>query len=176
MIVVLVFLTTLMLPLTVTAHPPPYPVDDLTDPTITSNLRAILYFEGQVGNSITWYVSDDHPGTYMIIVTFPPTLIAPLTIKSGFWNHSSETITLGVDGLTAGNYAYSLIVYDGRGNKASNRVHVTVLTESEAVQRRIVNSVVIVIILVTGAILIRGWLEWRRPGFHTNPTRIQNSS
>ncbi|MHA2360294.1 MAG: hypothetical protein ACXAB5_08475, partial [Candidatus Thorarchaeota archaeon] len=36
---------------------------ETTDPTITNNPSNIVYVEGQIGNSITWYASDDYPGT-----------------------------------------------------------------------------------------------------------------
>ncbi|MFX1560821.1 MAG: hypothetical protein ACFFBL_09550 [Promethearchaeota archaeon] len=128
---------------------------ETTDPIITNHPSNIMYVEGQVGNSITWYASDDNPGAYIIISTHPTLLIAPFTIKSGLWNDSSEAITVVVDGFSAGEYVISLIVYDLSGNHDSDKLMLTVIEESTV---RLLWTMIFVIggiILVIGAIVYR---------------------
>jgi hypothetical protein len=120
---------------------------ETTDPIITNNPGDIWYIEGQEGHSITWYASDDNPGTYRVIRTHPTQLVAPFTIKSGLWNHSSEAITVVVDGFSAGPHVISLIVYDLSGNHDSDRVKLTVIEESAV-------RLVWIMIFVTGGIIL----------------------
>lgn len=79
----------------------------------------IMFIEGQEGNSITWQPYDENPGSYEILVDGE-------LHRSGLWNLTSEAIVEIVDHLTVGNYNYTLIVYDVRGNSASDTVMVTV--------------------------------------------------
>jgi hypothetical protein len=128
---------------------------ETTDPIITNHPSNIVYVEGQVGNSITWYASDDHPAVYKVILTHPYYLIAPFTIKSGLWNDSSEAITVVVDGFPVGQHVISLIVYDLSGNHDSDKVWLTVLDESETYLFLIMISVVGGLLIVLAAVVIR---------------------
>ncbi|MFW9788198.1 MAG: hypothetical protein ACFFE2_10780 [Candidatus Thorarchaeota archaeon] len=127
-----------------------------TEPIITNHPRDIVYVEGQVGTSITWYASDDYPATYEIFVGFSPDhgMPALIKIRSGLWNHSSEAITVAVDGLPVGVFLYRLIVYDLSGNDDKDEVVVTVIDEFTANLRWILISVVGGAILVIGAAVI----------------------
>jgi len=120
------------------------------DPIIVTHPNDIVYIEGQVGNSITWYASDDYPATYEISVlpiTNPQILIAPFSVKSGFWNDSSEAITVNVDGRSVGTYAFTLIVHDLSGNHAGDTVRVTVIEGPDT-------SLLWIILPVMGCIVI----------------------
>jgi len=129
---------------------------ETTDPIITNHPGNIVYVEGQVGNTVTWYASDEHPDTYVVIRTIPTVPIASSTVQSGAWNDSSEAITVNVDGFAVGDYYISLIVHDAAGNKDSDRISLSVISESTVIQYLTLISVVAGgLILVTGAILIK---------------------
>jgi hypothetical protein len=117
------------------------------EPIIANHPSDIVYIDGQVGHSITWYASDENPGAYVVVLTHPTYLIAPFTIKSGLWNHSSEAITVVVDGFSVGEHVISLIVYDLSGNHDSDKVLLTVLDES-------VVDLLWIMIFVTGGIIL----------------------
>ncbi|MHA1907048.1 MAG: hypothetical protein ACW98Y_07125 [Candidatus Thorarchaeota archaeon] len=74
---------------------------------------------GSTGNEITWNPSDPSPDTYEIFKD-------DVSIKTGLWNSSLETITLGIDGLSIGEYNYTLLVTDLDGMTATNSAIVTV--------------------------------------------------
>ncbi|MGY5856416.1 MAG: hypothetical protein RTS72_07425 [Candidatus Thorarchaeota archaeon] len=95
---------------------------DTISPTI-DNPDDISYIEGEEGNSITWYPTDDYPSHYEI-------LIDEVVYKSGVWNHTVEAVVVSVDELSAGDYDYTCIVYDIRGNFARDDVMVTVQAEA----------------------------------------------
>jgi hypothetical protein len=95
---------------------------DTISPTI-DNPDDISYIEGEEGNSITWYPTDDYPSHYEI-------LIDEVVYKSGVWNHTVEAVIVSVDELSAGDYDYTCIVYDIRGNFARDDVMVTVQAEA----------------------------------------------
>jgi len=124
------------------------------EPIITNHPSDIVYIEGQVGYNITWYASDDNPGAYVVVRTHPTELIAPSTIKSGVWNHSSEAITVDVDGFSAGEHVISLIVFDLSGNHDSDRVSLTVIEQSVVYQFRLMISVVGGFLIVLAAVII----------------------
>lgn len=111
---------------------------------------------GEIVLERTWFASDDNPGAYVVIRTHPIQLIAPFTIKSGLWNHSSEAITVVVDGFSVGEHVISLIVYDLSGNHDSDRVLLTVLDES------VVDLLWIMIFVTGGIILVITAIVYRR--------------
>ena len=78
----------------------------------------VSYQEGETGNSITWTATDDNPTTYT--VTQNGTIV-----ESGSWD-SGNPITINVDGLSFGLYIYTITVYDGSGNDATDSVYVLV--------------------------------------------------
>lgn len=92
---------------------------DSTIPEITPP-DDIVYFEGEVGNNITWVVYDEHPGYYEVSRngTF---------YTYGIWNETSDSITICVDGLEVGVYLYDVLVGDSFGNNATDLVIVIVL-------------------------------------------------
>ena len=91
---------------------------DGTAPTIDSPAD-IEYEVGETGNSITWTPTDLHPASYTIYRD-------STVIESDDWD--GGTITINVDGLSAGSYNYTLVVTDVGGNTATDTVIVTVTT------------------------------------------------
>jgi len=79
----------------------------------------IAYDEGDVGSSITWHPLDDNPVRYEIWRD-------DVLLRSGDWNSSSESISINVDGLSAGVYVYTLIVVDYGEHATSDSVLVRV--------------------------------------------------
>ncbi|MFW9967528.1 MAG: hypothetical protein ACFFEA_10280, partial [Candidatus Thorarchaeota archaeon] len=80
----------------------------------------IGYFEGSSqGESITWTPSDEYPLSYEVYVD-------GTVLISGDWNSSSESITVPVWGLDAGEYNYTIEVSDFAGNTATDTVIVSV--------------------------------------------------
>jgi len=132
---------------------------ETTDPIILNQPSEIEYIEGQVGYNITWYASDDYPSTYELLSMrdeLPPAIPLPqmpVLFKSGLWNDSSEAITLNVDGLSPGVYTYVLVVYDVRGNSATDWVKVTVMPVT--VLPWIMISVVGGLLIVIAAVVVR---------------------
>ncbi len=118
---------------------------ETTAPTL-NHPSDIVYVEGQVGNNITWYASDNYPSWYRILKD-------GALLRSGSWNLSTEAITVIVDGLTTGEYNYTLTVYDLRGNSVSDEVLVTV--QPPSIQPWILISVAIGIIFVIAAFVVR---------------------
>jgi hypothetical protein len=132
---------------------------ETTPPIILNQPSDFQYFEGRVGYNITWYASDDYPSTYEIYVKHdplpptPPIPCLPSLLKSGLWNDSSEAITLNVDGLSEGLHRYILVVYDVRGNNATDSVTVTV--RSETVLPWVLISVFGGVVIVIAAVVVR---------------------
>ncbi|MFW9870508.1 MAG: hypothetical protein ACFFEL_12855, partial [Candidatus Thorarchaeota archaeon] len=93
-------------------------VQDGTPPTINSPTD-IVYNQGETGNSITWSPIDLHPESYEIYRD-------SVLIRTGAWNSSSESISISVDGLTQGEYNYTISVSDIGGNSIADQVIVTV--------------------------------------------------
>ncbi len=79
----------------------------------------ISYDEGTTSHSISWNPSDNDPASYNITRD-------GVLIKSGTWNSSGETITISVDGLSAGTYIYRCNVYDSVDQSTFDEVTVTV--------------------------------------------------
>jgi hypothetical protein len=91
---------------------------DTTAPTINL-VDDVVYTEGETGNTITWAPYDDYPASYQV-------LLEGAEIASGAWNATGEQIVVNVDGHVAGEYNYTLIVSDFRGNTAADEVDVRV--------------------------------------------------
>lgn len=91
---------------------------DGTDPT-TTHPDDVFYPDGQIGDTITWQMFDLHPVSYIIKKD-------NVTILSGLWNSTGETITINVEGLVIGEYNYTILVTDIGGNTALDWVLVTV--------------------------------------------------
>ena len=91
----------------------------VTNPTPTiSHPSDISYQEGQTGNSISWTATDDNPTTYTITQN-------GAQIASGSWS-SGSSISINVDGLSAGTYTYTCTVFDGNSQTVSDSVTLTV--------------------------------------------------
>ena len=125
---------------------------ETTAPT-TDHPDDITYVEGHEGNNITWHASDDYPDRYEIYVD-------GALLRSGTWNLTSEAIVAIVDGLTLGEYNYTLVVYDVRGNSASDEVMVTV--ESVTTPPWFMISVVAGGLVVGGMLIVIAAVVFRR--------------
>jgi parallel beta-helix repeat protein len=93
---------------------------DSISPTIDSP-EDIEYVAGSTGNNIVWAGSDSFPASYEIFIDSEST-------KIGAWNSSTESITVSVDGLAAGEYNYTIVLTDQGGNSVSDSV-IVVVTE-----------------------------------------------
>ena len=91
---------------------------DITTPTIDSPTN-VTFDEGESGYSIEWSPDDYRPSSYQI-------LIDGAVQRSGLWNSSSETILVSLDGLSAGVYNYTCVIYDEAGLMNYDTVWVTV--------------------------------------------------
>ncbi|MFW9909957.1 MAG: hypothetical protein ACFFEF_15420, partial [Candidatus Thorarchaeota archaeon] len=91
---------------------------DGTPPTIDSPAN-VTYSEGSTGYSITWDPNDTHTSSYEIYED-------GVSVKSGTWNASIETISVSVDGLTVGTYNYTIVVTDIGSNTIADTVYVIV--------------------------------------------------
>jgi len=91
---------------------------DGTAPVI-SNPSNIAYNFSDTGNEISWSATDQSPAAYRILKD-------DVELKKGFWNSSSESIVVDVDGLAVGSYDYEIEFYEASGMSASDVVTVTV--------------------------------------------------
>jgi len=85
-------------------------------PTI-DNPDDIIYQMGESGYVITWNPMDLYPDYYNIYRN-------DTLIRSGSWDGAS--ISIGVDGLSAGVFIYEITVYDKSGSYSEDQVQVTV--------------------------------------------------
>jgi parallel beta-helix repeat protein len=95
-----------------------YAPPDTIIPSI-SHPSDVEYEEGSTGHSITWVPSDDYPLRYEVYRDSS-------LIESGYWDGSE--VTINIDGLSLGIHNYTLVVYDRRGNSASDTVFVSVIS------------------------------------------------
>jgi hypothetical protein len=93
-------------------------VVDTTSPTINSPVD-IEFTEGATGFEILWIPYDATPTSYEIFLD-------EVSMRSGQWNSTSETILVSLDGLTPGLYNYTVIVFDEMGFFNVDTVWVTV--------------------------------------------------
>ncbi len=82
----------------------------------------VIYTEGTSGHNVSWIPTDLHPASFLIERD-------GLLIVGGPWDGSS--ITICVDGLSAGTYTYSCTVYDQTGNSAMDTVLVEVTSTQD---------------------------------------------
>ncbi|MHA2265183.1 MAG: NosD domain-containing protein, partial [Candidatus Thorarchaeota archaeon] len=92
-------------------------LDDIS-PTIDHPSDIIMY-EGESWHVITWTPWDHAPYYYEIWQN-------STLFKEGFWNSTSETISIELDFLLLGFYDFTITVTDGSGNNATDIVSVTV--------------------------------------------------
>ena len=91
-------------------------VQDIISPTVNSPSDIELE-EGMTGYNITWVSGDLDPSSYIIYRN-------EVVIENDVWN--SAQITISLDGLPAGIYNFTLVLFDGSGNTAVDCVIVTV--------------------------------------------------
>jgi surface protein len=78
----------------------------------------ITYDQGTTGNEIVWTVGDRNPDVYNV------TKDGSIFVTDTVW--SNGTITVDIDGLSVGEYEFTINVYDLYGNVATHTVIVTV--------------------------------------------------
>ncbi len=78
-----------------------------------------LVNETTVGNFVIWHPLDLNPSSYIVYRDGSP-------IMSGAWNSTDEVIMASADGLSLGDYVYTITVTDQDTNTASDTVLVTV--------------------------------------------------
>jgi hypothetical protein len=79
----------------------------------------ISFEEGTMGEVIEWDPTDTRPASYEVYVNNTLSL-------SGDWNSSSDLVVVSLDGLPAGLFNYTCVVYDDGGNSDTDTVMVTV--------------------------------------------------
>ena len=92
---------------------------DGISPDITP-LDDVILDEGVLGEVIDWDPTDTRPASYEVYVD-------DILSNSGLWNSSSEHVIVSLDGLEAGIYNYTCIVYDDGGNMDSDTVMVEII-------------------------------------------------
>jgi len=97
-------------------------VVDTTDPFISGPLD-FVFTQGDIGNIITWYVSDFYPESFTIV------LDSTTVLDSGSW--TTGTLEINVDDLSVGIHLVQATVEDESGNLDDDIVQVTVLPHSE---------------------------------------------
>jgi parallel beta-helix repeat protein len=95
-------------------------VRDDVDPVVTA-VDYLNYTEGTVGNAIIWVASDEFPSHYQVDFTHVNTTV----YATGAWGGGS--FLTNIDGLQAGEYTFTVTVYDMSGNMASTNVTVEVI-------------------------------------------------
>ncbi|MFW9890850.1 MAG: NosD domain-containing protein [Candidatus Thorarchaeota archaeon] len=91
---------------------------DTISPTIDSP-DDIEYVAGETGNNIIWHGSDLNPASYEVFVN-------DVSTETGDWTSSADPIIVDADGLTAGEYNYTIVLADQGSNTVSDSVIVTV--------------------------------------------------
>ena len=97
-------------------------VFDGTDPGIDGPANTMAFVDG-TGQTLTWEVSDLHPGQYEVIID-------DVATASGTW--TTGTVTGSIDGLTEGVRVVQLWIYDLDGNSAMDTVLVEVIDDNTA--------------------------------------------
>jgi parallel beta-helix repeat protein len=100
----------------------PSVLTDSTAPSIDAPAD-IAYPPGGTGNTITWHASDVFPGYYEILRNGS-------FYTWGWWNMSSEAITVNVDGLSSSDHEFKITVSDIAGNNGTDYVLVTVAPDT----------------------------------------------
>jgi peptide/nickel transport system substrate-binding protein len=101
---------------------------DTTPPGISGPLM-VMFPEGETGHTITWTLTDDHPGTYEIFLneSLGGGIWDWSRIQEGLWNSTPKSLVISLDGLSAGIHQFVILAFDESGNDASNSVLVYVL-------------------------------------------------
>jgi len=97
-------------------------VEDTANPTISDH-PDISYYEGEMGNTLHWDVSDNYilqSGSYSITRD-------AIEIASGSFDSNGDIISINVDGLAIGTYIYEITISDFSGNIASDTVQVEIM-------------------------------------------------
>ena len=97
-------------------------VFDDTDPSIDGPPNTEVFVGGS-GQELTWEVYDLHPDTYVLELD-------GVEFATGSW--TSGELSLNIDGLTEGEHALVLYIYDLDGNEAYDGVEVLVINDPEA--------------------------------------------
>ena len=92
-------------------------VADTTAPVL-NHPADITYVQNETGGVIIWTPTDLFPDTYEVLRN-------GTVVDSGVW--STTSIVCNVTGLAAGQYNYTIIVYDESGNSATDTVWITVV-------------------------------------------------
>jgi fibronectin type 3 domain-containing protein len=142
-------------------------VPDTTSPTI-NHPSDIEYTEGELGHSITWTPADTNPATFHITRN-------GVMVISGAW--LGDDITLNVDLLPEGTYAFNCTVFDESGNTGSDVVVVNVAAQPQPTTTTTTTpppatptdgaAAITALILggsVTGVVLVVALLTLRRKG------------
>jgi uncharacterized protein YvpB len=95
-------------------------VVDTTSPIFDSIPSDLQYSEGTTGNTLSWNVTDNYPGTFEVYRN------GTLTGDSGSWTNAGF-ITINVDGLLKGAYNYTIKINDVSNNTISDSVILTVV-------------------------------------------------
>ncbi len=91
---------------------------DISAPVLTVSPSDVSYKEGVVGNTVSWVASDLNPNTYIITLD-------GVEVHTGTWI-SDSAISISIDGLLEGIYAYEITFYDEVGNYQSDELLVSV--------------------------------------------------
>jgi hypothetical protein len=78
----------------------------------------LIYSEGNIGNNLSWEIIEAQPKNYSIYQD-------KILKLSGVLN--STNLSISVDGLTLGNYSYTLIVYDQNGLSHSTNTIISIV-------------------------------------------------
>ncbi len=116
----------------------------LFGPTIDSPAD-VSYTEDETGNVITWNPDSYHPAEY--IVSRNGTAITTEEWAGG-------SIEVSIDGLTAGNYSYTLTVVDWTGNEASDTVHVEVKEAASIIPPGLLDDPMLLLIVAGVLVLL----------------------
>jgi len=100
----------------------PSVLTDSTAPSIDAPADT-AYALGSTGNTIAWHASDVFPGYYEILRNGS-------FYTWGWWNASSETIAVNVDGLSSDAHEFKITVSDIAGNNGTDYVLVTVAPDT----------------------------------------------
>ncbi|NHJ13405.1 MAG: hypothetical protein EAX95_06990 [Candidatus Thorarchaeota archaeon] len=116
-------------------------------PTVDSPAD-VTYIGGATGNTIVWSPASYHPYQYEILQNGS-------SVASGNWNETQ--VSINVDGLAAGVYAYQVIVYDFTGNSAFDTVLVTVTPGLFGIDMMIIIAAVagVVVLVIVLAVVLR---------------------
>ncbi|MCY3412494.1 MAG: hypothetical protein INQ03_12725 [Candidatus Heimdallarchaeota archaeon] len=92
---------------------------DTTVPNFISQPADISYSVGTNGHTLSWQANDTNPSSYLIKRN-------DVTIVSGDWNGLIQIITISIDGLSVGEYNFTIQVSDTSGNVFEDQVTVIV--------------------------------------------------